>query len=167
MDPVEPGNNLAETPSTSGPEQSSTPVSVPMTPEQVRPYPKAKPRVQSGRGRKKGSTKILTDTPVKRQIEEEEAERKDKKARGGRARGKVGTVGRAGKAKKTRQQKKLFVDSEGSDDEKMILDDDSDDSMKLGESKDDSEKEEEIFDSVSTGDFVKVVYEGEYFPGSF
>ena len=54
------------------------------------------------------------------------------------------------------------MDSEGSDDEKMILDD----LMKLGESEDESEKEEEIFDSVSTGDFVKVVYEGEYFPGS-
>ena len=166
LDPVEPGNNLAKTPSTSGPEQSSTPVSVPVTPEQVRPYPKAKPRVLSGRGRKKGSTKILTDTPVKRQIEEQEAKRKDKKARGGRARGKVGTVGRAGKAKKDQTTKKLFVDSEGSDDEKMILDDDSDDSMKLGESEDESEKEEEIFDSVSTGDFVKVVYKGEYFPGS-
>ncbi|KAK2718207.1 hypothetical protein QYM36_005505 [Artemia franciscana] len=129
---LEPGNNLAKTPSTNGPEQSSTPVSVPVTPEQVQPYPKAKPRVLSGRGRKKGSTKILTDTPVKRQIEEQEAKRKDKKAR------------------------------EGSDDEKMILDD----LMKLGESEDESEKEEEIFDSVSTGDFVKVVYEGEYFPGS-
>jgi hypothetical protein len=58
------------------------------------------------------------------------------------------------------------VDSEGSDDEEMILDDDSDDSMKLDESEDESEKEEEIFDSVSTGDFVKVVYEEEYFPGS-
>ncbi|KAK2719076.1 hypothetical protein QYM36_004789 [Artemia franciscana] len=137
---VEPGNNLAETPSTSGPEQSSTPISVPVTPEQVRPYPKAKPRVLSGRGRKKGSTKILTDTPVKRQIEDQEAKRKDKKAHGGRARGKVGTVGRAGKAKKDQITKKLFVDSEGSDDEKMILDDDSDDSMKLGESEDESGK---------------------------
>ncbi|KAK2724980.1 hypothetical protein QYM36_001435 [Artemia franciscana] len=63
-------------------------------------------------------------------------------------------------------EKKLFVDSEGSDDEKMILDDDNYDSMKLGELEDESEKEEEIFDSVSTGDFVKVVYKGEYFPGS-
>ena len=108
LDPVEPGNNLAETPSTSRPEQSSTPVSVPVTPEQVRPYPKAKPRVLSSRGRKKGSTKILTDTPVKRQIEEQEAERKDKKARGGRARGKVETVGRAGKAKKRPDNKKAI-----------------------------------------------------------
>ena len=137
-----------------------------MTPEQVRPYPKAKPRVLSGRGSKKGSTKIFTNTPVKRQIEEHEAKRKDKKAQGDGARGKVGTVGRAEKANKDLTTKKLFVDSEGSDDEKMILDGDSDDSMKLGESEDESEKEEEIFDSVSTGDFVKVVYKAEYFPGS-
>ena len=85
---------------------------------------------------------------------------------GCRARGKVETVGRAGKAKKDQTTKKLFVESEGSDDEKMILDDDdSDDLMKPGESEDESEKKEEIFDGVSTGDFVKVVYEREYFLG--
>ncbi|KAK2718114.1 hypothetical protein QYM36_006784 [Artemia franciscana] len=145
LDPVEPGNNLAETPSTSGPEQSSKPISVPMMPEQVRPYSKAK---------------------LHRQIEEQEAERKDKKAWCGRARGKVGNVGRAGKAIKDQTTKKLFVDSEGSDDEKFILDDDSDDWMKLGESEDGSEKEKDIFDSVSAGDFIKGVYKGEYFFGS-
>ncbi|KAK2721641.1 hypothetical protein QYM36_003817 [Artemia franciscana] len=84
---------------------------------------------------------------------------------GGRARGKVETVERAGKAKKDQTTKELFVDSEGSDDEKMILDDDSGGSMKLGELEDEDEKKEEIL-TVSTGDFVKVVYEGEYFPGS-
>ena len=108
LDSVETGNNLAETPITSGSEHSSTPFSVTVTPEQVRPYPKANPRVLSGEGRKKGSTKILTDTPVKRQIEEQEAERKDKKARGGKARGKVGTVGRTGKAKKRPNNKKAI-----------------------------------------------------------
>ncbi|KAK2717798.1 hypothetical protein QYM36_006558 [Artemia franciscana] len=113
LDPVEPGNNPAETPSTSGPEQSSKPISVPMMPEQVRPYSKAKLRVLSGGGRKKGSTKILTDTPVKRQIEEQEAERKDKKAWCGRARGKVGNVGRAGKAIKDQTTKNyLWIQKE-------------------------------------------------------
>ncbi|KAK2727850.1 hypothetical protein QYM36_008361 [Artemia franciscana] len=83
LDPVEPGNNLVRTPSTSGLEQSSRPISVPVTPQQVWPYPKAKPHVLSGRVRKKGSTKILTDTPVrKRQIEEQEAERNDNKNMG-------------------------------------------------------------------------------------
>ncbi|KAK2711391.1 hypothetical protein QYM36_012541 [Artemia franciscana] len=91
LNPVEPGNNLAKTPSTSGPEQSSKPISVPVMPEQVQPYPKAKLHELCDRGKKKGSTKILTDTPVKRQIEEQEAKIKDKKAWGDRAIGKVGT----------------------------------------------------------------------------
>ena len=55
------------------------------------------------------------------------------------------------------------MDSEGSDDKKIIL---HDDLIKLGELEDESEKEKDIFDSVSTRDFVKVVYEGECFPGS-
>ena len=79
-------------------------------PEQVQPYPKAKPHELSGQGKEKGSRKIITDTPVKRQIEEQEAKIKDKKAWGGRARGKVGTVERAGKAKKDQTTKKLFVE---------------------------------------------------------
>jgi hypothetical protein len=108
LDSVEPENKLAKTPSTSRPEQSSIPVSVTVTPKQVRPYPKAKPRLLSSRGRKKGSTMILTDTPVKRLIEDHEAKRKDKKALGGRARGEVGTVGRAGKAKKDQTTKKAI-----------------------------------------------------------
>ncbi|KAK2716848.1 hypothetical protein QYM36_007108 [Artemia franciscana] len=40
LDPVEPGNTLAETSSTSGPEQSSIPISVSVMSEQVQPYPK-------------------------------------------------------------------------------------------------------------------------------
>ena len=60
LDPVEP-ENLAKTPSTSGPEQSSMPVSVPVTPEQVWQYPKAKPHVLSGRsGRKALQSFLLT-----------------------------------------------------------------------------------------------------------
>lgn len=39
------------------------------SPEQVRPFPKAGPRKQTRGGRKKGKTSILTDTPVKQQIE--------------------------------------------------------------------------------------------------
>ncbi|KAK2724015.1 hypothetical protein QYM36_002380 [Artemia franciscana] len=121
LDPVKPGYNLAKNPSTSGPEQSSKPISVPVMLEQVQPYPKAKLLVLSGRGRKKGSTQILTDTPVKRQIEQE-AKRKDKKVWGVRARGKVGTVERTEKAKKNDYvTKQLFVDSEGSHDKKCFL----------------------------------------------
>jgi len=38
----------------------------------IRPYPKAPPRTTTARGRKKGSSRILTDTPEKRLIEEQE-----------------------------------------------------------------------------------------------
>jgi len=41
-----------------------------ITPESLRPHPKAGPRKKNG-GRKKGKTLILSDTPVKAQIEVE------------------------------------------------------------------------------------------------
>jgi hypothetical protein len=50
------------------------------TPEQIRPFPKAgecKPNAR--KPRKRGSTRILTDTPVKRQLEEEAEQRAQKK----------------------------------------------------------------------------------------
>lgn len=51
-----------------------------VTPESVRPYPKAGPRKLIGMTRKKGKTRILTDTPEKLQIElaEQEKQRKNK-----------------------------------------------------------------------------------------
>lgn len=44
-----------------------------VTPEQIRPYPKALPRKQIHRGRPKGKSCILTDTPEKNRIEMEKA----------------------------------------------------------------------------------------------
>ncbi|XP_065642501.1 uncharacterized protein LOC136074128 [Hydra vulgaris] len=49
-----------------------------VTPDLVRPFPKAGPRKLDGMKRKKGKTRILTDTPEKRIIEMEEKERKRK-----------------------------------------------------------------------------------------
>ena len=49
-----------------------------ITPDLVRPYPKAGPRKMRSMIRKKGKTRILTDTPEKRVIELEEAERQRK-----------------------------------------------------------------------------------------
>ncbi|GBP71382.1 hypothetical protein EVAR_20481_1 [Eumeta japonica] len=46
-----------------------------VTPEIVRPYPKACPRKLIKNSRKKGKTRILTDTPEKRLIELAEQER--------------------------------------------------------------------------------------------
>ncbi|CAF4749163.1 unnamed protein product [Pieris macdunnoughi] len=50
-----------------------------VSPEVIRPHPKAGPRKGSGKGRKKGKTRILTDTPEKLAIENEWAARKQKK----------------------------------------------------------------------------------------
>lgn len=52
-----------------------------VSPEVIRPHPKAGPRKGSGKGRKKGSTRILTDTPEKLAIEKEWEARKEKKIR--------------------------------------------------------------------------------------
>lgn len=40
-----------------------------LTPEMVKPFPKAPPRTESRRGRKKGKSRIITDTPEKAEIE--------------------------------------------------------------------------------------------------
>jgi hypothetical protein len=47
-----------------------------VSPEQIRPYPKAAPRKQTGR--RKGKTRILTDTPVKAELEQEALKRRAK-----------------------------------------------------------------------------------------
>jgi hypothetical protein len=60
--------------------KSTTPIS----PADIRPYPKAEKRKLSKRGRKKGRTRILTDSPEKEAIEkeiEEKLKRKVKKAK--------------------------------------------------------------------------------------
>lgn len=44
-----------------------------LTPEELRPFPKAGPRKVGGAVRRKRKTAILTDTPVKRQLEEQKA----------------------------------------------------------------------------------------------
>lgn len=69
-----------------GPSQPKSPIrsvakeTVAITPDSVRPYPKAGPRKLVRMNTKKGKTRILTDTPEKRLIEmaEEERQRKNK-----------------------------------------------------------------------------------------
>ncbi|CAK1554963.1 unnamed protein product [Leptosia nina] len=60
------------------PSRSQISGTVNVTPDVVRPYPKAGPRKLQGMKRKKGKTRILTDTPEKRLIEMEEQERQRK-----------------------------------------------------------------------------------------
>lgn len=49
------------------------------TPDMIRPHPKAPPRKPSSRGRKRGQTKVLTDTPEKLALENEHKLREQKK----------------------------------------------------------------------------------------
>ncbi|XP_047142247.1 uncharacterized protein LOC124816638 [Hydra vulgaris] len=58
--------------------KSQTSGTVNVTPDLVRPYPKAGPRKLGGMKRKKGKIRILTDTPEKRLIEIEEKKKKEK-----------------------------------------------------------------------------------------
>ena len=51
-------------PAIAGPSTSVT------SPEQLRPYPRAPPRKTDGRGRRRGTTMIATDTPIKKKLEE-------------------------------------------------------------------------------------------------
>jgi hypothetical protein len=53
-----------------------------ITPEQIRPFPKARVRKQDAtKTGSQGSTRILTDTPVKEQIENEKLSKKLRNAR--------------------------------------------------------------------------------------
>ncbi|KAJ8914270.1 hypothetical protein NQ315_011003 [Exocentrus adspersus] len=53
-----------------------------ITPEFVRPLPKAEPRKNTGKGRKKGKTRILTETPEKEELERIELEKLSKEKKG-------------------------------------------------------------------------------------
>ncbi|KAG8280879.1 hypothetical protein J6590_108238 [Homalodisca vitripennis] len=76
---------LENRPSTSGTNisnEAQPTKSVKLTPEQVRPYPKAPPRKMTGKrgGRKPGRCRILTDTPEKLEIMAIKQEKVSKKA---------------------------------------------------------------------------------------
>lgn len=114
-------------PSTSGLQKSVTPineyVSLPtssdqqMTPEQVRPFLKAAPRLQKQKNRKMSSA-VITDTPEKDKIEEKEASNKKKLV-------KNMTTKKTVKCLKPKAAKK---DNSGNSDLNVSLHDDSSDS---------------------------------------
>lgn len=91
----------------------STSCAVNITPEFIRPFPKAMSRTQSTRGRKKGRARILTDTPEKDELERqlEEKERKESK--------KLNQI-------RKKAVKRRLVDEESSDSETSVTYADSD-----------------------------------------
>lgn len=50
-----------------------------ISPEIILPFPKAAPRIKKNTGRKQGKTRIITETPEKNEIEEQQSARKRKK----------------------------------------------------------------------------------------
>lgn len=90
-------------------EENSSPITVALSPEVVRPYPKAAPTCLK-RARKKVKSRILTESPVKNKIEEETVARKSRMEKICASRLKVSF-----KQKKTSMKKRSISSSSDSD----------------------------------------------------
>ncbi|KAG8296432.1 hypothetical protein J6590_057544, partial [Homalodisca vitripennis] len=134
IDPNVPG------PSTPQPVNVKRPTTLTLTPEDVMPYPKYVPKGKERRGRKKGRSRILTDTPEKDALVAELKEKEHKKML-------------VEKRKQERAVKKENDSSSNEDEIQIKLDDG-------GLSPEDfSEDEEELFDylpdkNYATNDFI-------------
>ncbi|CAK1586780.1 unnamed protein product [Parnassius mnemosyne] len=139
--------------------------SVPMhfSPQDIMPYPKAGPRSQSSRGRKRGRTRILTDTPEKATIEEQS----NKKL------AKIAEIEMKRKIKENRPTKKTVRQIFSL---KKIDDDTSSDSDECPPLPSSSGGEEELcsdgeghraFEPIrkEVGEFVVAIYNGLSYPG--
>ncbi|KAK2717059.1 hypothetical protein QYM36_007264 [Artemia franciscana] len=119
----------------------------------VRPYPKALLRKQSNRGgRKKGASRVLTDTPEKDKIE---AAMMAKKAKQDEKDAKAKARLLKKNMKKPTSQTKSKGQKRSS---KLHLDDDTDDSLHIG---DDELTEPLALGTLSIGDYVLVEFEGK------
>lgn len=133
-----------------GPSHQPQPTQVHLvSPEMIRPYPKAAPRKTKG-GRKKGKSRILTETPEKNEIETEYLKRQAKKA----------------KTKVQKVTKKVFEDSSDDENAEIPLQDSSSDGdyfEKLVEEENmEIQQERDIENStILEGDFVLVELKGK------
>lgn len=96
-----------------------------VSPHQVLPLPKAGPRKINRRGRKKLKSAILTDTPIKRDIEEELKLREEKKQR--KESGNKKLVTKLTKVQKVKR--KVLASSSSSSDDSELSFRESDDSV--------------------------------------
>lgn len=85
----------------------------PVTPEQVCPLPKAGPRKESNRGRKRRKAELLTDTPVKNLLAAERCKRTKKPAQNETKRPKISKI----KNKRSDKKKLEFSSTESESDE--------------------------------------------------
>lgn len=116
-----------------------------VTPESVRPYPKAGPRKLTGNARKKGKTRILTDTPEKKLIELAEQEKQ-----------------RKNKVKQDKQEKKVLKNIDKKKITKLPLELTSKRGKKRQMSSSDSEIENITLADSSEGSFVEEKSEEEF-----
>ena len=109
-------------PSTSKPEEVQNQATPPtFTPEHIRPLPKAPPRQQSTRGRKKRKSAILTDTPEKTALEEEFKNSKSKKSKGEKCKTKlIADKPTKRKSKRSTESKKAKSKNESSDEDEWF-----------------------------------------------
>lgn len=114
-----------------------------ISPQEVRPYPKAPPRKGTKGGRKKGKTVILTDTPVKDHLAEEAKQREGRKRKKPRRR-----------LHKTKQADDADTD-EDEIEEPMVLADDTD---SPDEENEDFPSSEFTFNDIKLTDYVLVKY---------
>lgn len=121
--------------------EPSTSGNMHLSPEFIRPFPKAKPRKFGSRGGKRpGRCRILTDTPEKQEIEEQEAIKNRKNE----------------VKKKPNVKRKLREKSSSSSSQEEVLE--SDDSLEDVEwgLREESEKEEELDTNLKENDYVLV-----------
>lgn len=145
-----PGNNENEvTMKKSGSAQSQPPTfsGVVISPETVRPLPKAEPLRKTKRSRKSKKSEVLTDTPVKERIENETLERLEKKNKVKKRMQK--TTNEESKAKKQKHVKKLW---EESSEEEEWVESESDSNFEL----EDLEDLDEDLGEINEGDFALV-----------
>ncbi|KAK2702077.1 hypothetical protein QYM36_019310 [Artemia franciscana] len=139
-----------------------------LTPEDVRPYPKALLRKQSNRGgRKKGASRVLTDTPEKDKIEaammakKAKQDEKDAKAKARLLKKNMRKPTSQTKSKGQKRKQQTSLCDQSTDEESVVsvhLDDDTDDSLHIG---DDELTEPLALGTLSIGDYVLVEFEGK------
>ncbi|KAK2708893.1 hypothetical protein QYM36_014499 [Artemia franciscana] len=139
-----------------------------LTPEDVRPYPKALLRKQSNRGgRKKGASRVLTDTLEKDKIEaammakKAKQDEKDAKAKARLLKKNMKKPTSQTKSKGQKRKQQTSLCDQSTDEESVVsvhLDDDTDDSLHIG---DDELTEPLALGTLSIGDYVLVEFEGK------
>lgn len=131
-----------------GPTTSRASTSTYVSPRDIEPFPKAAPRKGRATNRKKGSTKILTDTPVRDEIAAANKAKENKKqAANTNARKSLFT-----KPQSRSKRKKLPSESSSSSESDM--------DMELSDTSDDSDVDDDQEDIIE-GDFVIVKVHGK------